>query len=42
LILFGTVDFAILLAAFLLWQTQKGIRDIIRTHLELQGELDKG
>jgi CHASE3 domain sensor protein len=42
MILFGTVDFAILLAAFLLWQTQKGIRDIIRTHLELQGELDKG
>jgi CHASE3 domain sensor protein len=42
MILFGTVDFAILLAAFLLWQTQKGIRDIIRTHLELQGQLDKG
>jgi CHASE3 domain sensor protein len=42
MILFGTVDFAILLAAFLLWQTQRGIRDIIRTHLELQGELDKG
>jgi CHASE3 domain sensor protein len=42
MILFGTVDFAILLAAFLLWQTQKGIRDIIRTHLQLQGELDKG
>jgi CHASE3 domain sensor protein len=42
MILFGTVDFAILLAAFLLWQTQRGIRDIIRTHLELQGQLDKG
>jgi CHASE3 domain sensor protein len=42
MILYGTVDFAILLAAFLLWQTQKGIRDIIRTHLELQSQLDKG
>lgn len=42
MILYGTVDFAILLAAFLLWQMQKGIRDIIRTHLELQGQLDKG
>jgi CHASE3 domain sensor protein len=42
IILFGTVDFAILLAAFLLWQTQRGIRDIIRTHRELQGQLNKG
>ena len=42
MILFGTVDFAILLAAFLLWQMQRGIRDIIRTHMELQGQLDKG
>ncbi len=42
MILYGTVDFAILLAAFLLWQMQKGIRDIIRTHQELQGELNKG
>jgi CHASE3 domain sensor protein len=42
IILFGTVDFAILLAAFLVWQTQRGIRDIIQTHLELQSELDKG
>lgn len=41
MILFGTVDFAILLAAFLLWQTQRGIREIIRTHLELQGQLNK-
>jgi CHASE3 domain sensor protein len=42
IVLFGTVDFAILLAAFLLWQTQRGIRDIIRTHRELQGQLNKG
>lgn len=42
MILYGTVDFAILLAAFLLWQMQKGIRDIIRTHQELQGQLNKG
>ena len=41
IILFGTVDFAMLLAAFLLWQTQRGIREIIRTHLELQGQLEK-
>jgi CHASE3 domain sensor protein len=42
IILFGTVDFAILLAAFLLWQTQRGLRDIIRTHLEYQSQLNKG
>lgn len=42
IILFGTVDFAILLAAFLLWQTQRGLREIIQTHMELQGQLDKG
>jgi CHASE3 domain sensor protein len=42
MILFGTVDFAILLAAFLLWQTQRGIREIIQTHLELQAQLNKG
>jgi CHASE3 domain sensor protein len=40
-ILFGTVDFAILLAAFLLWQTQRGIREIIQTHVELQSQLNK-
>jgi CHASE3 domain sensor protein len=40
-ILFGTVDFAILLAAFLLWQTQRGIREIIQTHMELQSQLNK-
>ena len=41
IILFGTVDFAILLAAFLLWQTQRGIREIIQTHMELQSQLNK-
>lgn len=41
MILFGTVDFAILLAAFLLWQTQRGIREIIQTHVELQSQLNK-
>lgn len=40
-ILFGTVDFAILLAAFLLWQMQRGIREIIQTHVELQSQLNK-
>jgi CHASE3 domain sensor protein len=39
--LFGSVDFAILLAAFLLWQTQKGIHDIVQTHLELQNQFSK-
>lgn len=41
IILFGSVDFAILLAAFLLWQTQRGIRDIVQTHLELQSQINK-
>jgi hypothetical protein len=41
IILFGTVDFAILLAAFLLWQTERGIREIIQTHVELQSQLNK-
>jgi CHASE3 domain sensor protein len=36
IILFASVDFAILLAAFLIWQTQRGIRDIVQTHSELQ------
>lgn len=36
IILFASVDFAILLAAFLIWQSQKGIRDIVQTHSELQ------
>ena len=42
MILLSTVDFAIRPAPFLLWQTQKGIRDIIPTSLELQGELNGG
>jgi CHASE3 domain sensor protein len=41
MILFGTVDFAILLAAFLLWQTQRGIREIMQTHVELQSQLNE-
>jgi CHASE3 domain sensor protein len=38
IILFASVDFAILLAAFLIWQTQRGIRDIVQTHLKLQSQ----
>jgi CHASE3 domain sensor protein len=38
IILLGTVDFVILLAAVLLWQTQRGIREIIRAHVELQSQ----
>jgi CHASE3 domain len=41
IILFGSVDFAILLAAFLIWQTQKGIGEIVQTHLELQRQCDE-
>lgn len=41
IILFGSVDFSILLAAFVLWQTQRGIRDIVQTHLELQSQGNK-
>jgi hypothetical protein len=41
IILFSTVDLAILLAAFLVWQTQRGIRDIIQQHLELRGQMNK-
>jgi hypothetical protein len=41
IILFGSVDFAILLAAFLIWQTQRGIGDIVQTHLELQRQFNE-
>jgi CHASE3 domain sensor protein len=41
IILFGSVDFAILLAAFLVWQTQRGIRDIVQTHSELQRQFNE-
>jgi CHASE3 domain sensor protein len=41
IILFGSVDFALLLAAFLIWQTQKGIHDIVQTHSELQRQFNE-
>jgi CHASE3 domain sensor protein len=41
MILFGSVDFAILLAAFLIWQTQSVMRNTIQTHLELQRQFDE-
>jgi CHASE3 domain sensor protein len=41
IILFGSFDFAMLLAALLIWQTQKGLRDIVQTHLELQSQLNE-
>jgi CHASE3 domain sensor protein len=41
MILFGSVDFAILLAAFLIWQTQSVMRNTIQTHLELQRRFDE-
>jgi CHASE3 domain sensor protein len=41
IILFASVDFAILLAAFLIWQTQRGIRDIVQTHSELQRQFNE-
>jgi CHASE3 domain sensor protein len=41
IILFGSVDFAILLAVFFIWQIQKGIRDILQTDLELQRQCDE-
>jgi CHASE3 domain sensor protein len=39
-VLFGSVDLAILVAAFLIWQNQEVIRQIIRAHREMQGGTD--
>jgi CHASE3 domain sensor protein len=41
IILFASIDFAILLAAFLIWQTERGIRDIVQTHSELQRQFNE-
>jgi CHASE3 domain sensor protein len=36
ILLFGSVDLAILLAAFLIWQIQRGMQAVVSTHLEIQ------
>jgi CHASE3 domain sensor protein len=36
ILLFGIVDLAILLAAFLIWQIQRGMQAVVSTHLEIQ------
>jgi CHASE3 domain sensor protein len=36
IILFGSADFAILIVACFIWQTQAALREIVRIHLELQ------
>jgi CHASE3 domain sensor protein len=36
ILLFGAVDLAILLAAFLIWQIQRGMQAVVSTHLEIQ------
>jgi CHASE3 domain sensor protein len=41
ILLFGAVDLAILLAAFLIWQIQRGMQAVVSTHLEIQARSSK-